>query len=169
MRKNRTTEGNIKWNKRFIDILCDKVAENGGNLSKSCDELGICISNIYRHIEKETKTGEYLQLKLQIARERGTSALIDEATRRAKDGVEEPVFYQGMEVGNVTRYSDGLLKFLIQGQNKMYSSRYELTGANGAPIKISANINLSRLDQEDILKLIEISEKLNKADNEDED
>jgi hypothetical protein len=38
-----------------------------------------------------------------------------EARRRAVEGVEEKVFQQGREVGVVTKYSDKLLMFLLQG------------------------------------------------------
>ena len=38
-----------------------------------------------------------------------------EARRRAVDGVDEPVYYQGKEVGTVRRYSDVLLIFLLKG------------------------------------------------------
>lgn len=39
----------------------------------------------------------------------GTDALEDEATRRAVEGWEEPVFYQGQQTGVVRKYSDTLL------------------------------------------------------------
>ncbi len=46
----------------------------------------------------------------------GVDALEDEATRRAVDGVDEPVFYQGEAVGVVRKYSDTLLIFLLKGR-----------------------------------------------------
>ena len=50
-----------------------------------------------------------------------TEALIDEATRRAVQGVQEPVgWYQGVPGGTVTRYSDILLIFLIKARRPEY-------------------------------------------------
>ena len=40
----------------------------------------------------------------------------DEAVRRAHDGVDEPVFYQGKACGVVRKYSDTLLIFLLKGR-----------------------------------------------------
>ena len=44
----------------------------------------------------------------------GCDKLVDEATRRAHDGVLEPVFYKGEVVGEIRKYSDNLLMFLIK-------------------------------------------------------
>lgn len=48
--------------------------------------------------------------------EAGTDLLEDEARRRAVDGVEKPIFYQGREVGRMREYSDSLLMFLLKGR-----------------------------------------------------
>jgi len=43
-------------------------------------------------------------------------ALEDEAVRRAKEGYDEPVFYQGQPTGyTIRRYSEGLLMMLLKG------------------------------------------------------
>lgn len=44
----------------------------------------------------------------------GISTLEDEAIRRARDGVEKPVFYQGKQVATTRAYSDRLLIFLLK-------------------------------------------------------
>lgn len=49
------------------------------------------------------------------ALDRGADALEGEAVRRARDGVERPVFQGGKQVGTVTEYSDNLLIFLLRG------------------------------------------------------
>ncbi len=41
--------------------------------------------------------------------------LLEDARRRSEEGVLEPVFYQGREVGMVRKYSDNLLMFKIKG------------------------------------------------------
>ena len=46
----------------------------------------------------------------------GADALEDEAVRRAVDGVDEQVFYQGKACGVVRKYSDTLLIFLLKGR-----------------------------------------------------
>lgn len=50
------------------------------------------------------------------ALEAGIDALEDEAMRRALEGGEEPVFYQGKIVGSVRKYSDTLLMFMLKAR-----------------------------------------------------
>ena len=62
----------------------------------------------------------------------GADALEDEAVRRAVEGVDEPVFYQGEAVGVVRKYSDTLLIFLLKGRRpEKYRDR--LSHAIGVP------------------------------------
>ena len=57
-----------------------------------------------------------------------SEVLIDEATRRAVDGVEEPVdFYKGKAGGTVNRYSDNLLMFLIKAKRPEYRDSSRVT------------------------------------------
>jgi hypothetical protein len=43
-------------------------------------------------------------------------ALEDEAVRRAKEGYDEPLFYQGQPTGyTIRRYSEGLLMMVLKG------------------------------------------------------
>lgn len=70
----------------------------------------------------------------------GISALEDEAHRRAFEGNDEPVFYQGDVVGAVTKYSDTLAMFLLRAHNpKRYrdNASLELHGPNGGPVEFT--------------------------------
>ena len=49
------------------------------------------------------------------ARDVGAEVMVAEAYRRAIEGVEEPVYYQGQQVDRVRKYSDLLLMFLLKG------------------------------------------------------
>jgi hypothetical protein len=74
------------------------------------------------------------------ATELGTEALEHEAVRRAYHGVEEPVFYEGVQCGSVTKYSDKLLMVLLKARNP---AKYrEGSGAESAPGPVSININI---------------------------
>jgi len=48
--------------------------------------------------------------------EEGVDRLEEEAIRRAVDGVDRPVFFQGRIVGYTKEYSDTLLKFLLEAK-----------------------------------------------------
>jgi len=76
-------------------------------------------------IDKKTAYNEYHRNKdfasaWDEAVETATDSLENEAIRRARDGVEEPVFYQGEQVGKVKRYSDGLLMFLLRANRPKF-------------------------------------------------
>jgi hypothetical protein len=63
-----------------------------------------------------------------------------EARRRAILGVDEPVFYQGVPVGSVKKYSDTLLIFLLKGARPhTYRERFgvEHSGPEGGPIQVA--------------------------------
>ncbi len=88
-----------------------------------------------------------------------------EAMRRGKDGVDEPVIYQGEAMGawvkdgrivskdtpdatlvplTVKRYSDALLTLLLKAHSPMFRdiTRHEMTGADGGPIQSSVSNDL---------------------------
>lgn len=58
--------------------------------------------------------------KFLEAWEMGVDALEDEAVRRAVLGWYEPVFSQGMYVGEVLRYSDSLLATLLKANRRKF-------------------------------------------------
>ena len=58
-----------------------------------------------------------------------TDMLEAEARRRAVDGFEEPVFYQGAVVGAVRKYSDRMLELLLKGHApEKYKDRVQHSG-----------------------------------------
>lgn len=72
-----------------------------------------------------------------VAYDIGVASLEDEAIRRAKHGVEKPVYQGGVMVGTVTEYSDTLMSFVLRGKApKTYNTeRHEHTGPDGAAIE----------------------------------
>jgi len=71
------------------------------------------------------------------ALEEAYDTLEAEARRRAFEGVDEPVFYQGVECGTVRKYSDGLAQFLLKGyRRRKFGDKQEITGADGGPLAL---------------------------------
>lgn len=54
--------------------------------------------------------------KWEAALELGIDALEDEATRRALEGTEKPVFHQGVICGHVKEFSDTLMIFMLKSR-----------------------------------------------------
>jgi hypothetical protein len=102
------TERTAKKRAAFLSSLI----ETGGNVSRACEFAGIARQRVY----------EWRGDDIEFARawdeavEAGTDELEEEARRRAFNGVDEPVFYQGEECGTIRKYSDTLLIFLLKGR-----------------------------------------------------
>ncbi len=91
----------------FIDALATT-----GNVIRACEMAGVDRRAVYRLRASD----EAFAASWAEAQELGVDALEDEATRRAHEGVDEPVYYQGEVCGHVRRYSDGLLQFLLKAR-----------------------------------------------------
>jgi len=89
----------------FVSLLQDIP-----NITVVCKLAGIDPSNISRARQNDP---EFDKAVLE-AREFGYDMVEEEARRRAVDGVLEPVFYKGEEIGNIRRYSDQLLSQLLK-------------------------------------------------------
>jgi len=81
---------------------------------------------------------EYV-LAFEGAKAEATDLLVKEARRRAIEGTEEPVMYQGKQVGTIRRYSDILLIFLLKGElPEKYRDHHDHAGA----LTINNTLNL---------------------------
>lgn len=125
---NRTTR-TPKKEAAFLDGLRD-----GLSVTASCIDAGISRRTAYEWRDADDE----FRKRWDEAVEEGTDRLEDEAQRRARDGVTEPVFYKGDIVGHVQRHSDTLMIFLLKARRPdKYKDRVanEHTGPNGGPIQ----------------------------------
>jgi hypothetical protein len=75
--------------------------------------------------------------------------LEDEAFRRAHDGVDEPVFFQGQKCGDIRKYSDTLLTFLLKGMRpEKYKDRVMTESTNLDLAKRLSNARERDIDAE---------------------
>jgi hypothetical protein len=95
------------------------------NVARACDAAGIGRTTAYEWREAD----EDFRKRWDKALEIGIEALEDEAVRRAKEGWDEPVFYQGQQIATMRKYSDTLLIFLLKGRKpERYRERVEHSG-----------------------------------------
>ncbi len=66
-----------------------------------------------RHYQWLKEDPDYKEA-FEEAQEVAIQGLEDEAIRRAYEGVDEPVYQQGEQVGTIRRYSDTLMIFLLK-------------------------------------------------------
>ena len=113
-----------------------------GIVSRSARECGIAPGTISRLREQSFDFDE----AIEDAIEEAVDALEAEAWRRARDGVTEPVYYQGSRVGDVQKYSDGLIQFLLKGRRRsVYGDKQEITGADGGPLQLDDTARAARV------------------------
>jgi AcrR family transcriptional regulator len=107
----------------------------GASIARAAAAVGVSRSTVYEY----RSTDEAFATEWDQAVEDGTDTIEDEAYRRAVEGVDEPVFYKGDEVGHVRKYSDTLLIVLLKARRPekyLDRSRQEVGGVNGGAITI---------------------------------
>ncbi len=135
--QNRTpTSGKTRRKKRVIwrTAFLSKLSKTG-NVLDACKAGRITRSNVYRAREED----ERFKAAWDAALDEAADLLEKEARRRAVNGVKEPVFYKGKVVGDIKRFSDSLLMFLLKGTRPdkyRENHKHEVGGVGGAPIAV---------------------------------
>lgn len=93
----------------FIDRL-----RAHGNVSKAAAECGIASGTAYSHRADDPAFARDWDAALE---ERLDNAE-EELYRRAVEGFDEPAFYKGGKCGNIRRYSDSNLQFLLKSRRR---------------------------------------------------
>ena len=119
------TARTAKKREKFLAALA-----TGLSVSNACSSAGLARRTAYDWRDADPDFAK----AWDHAIEDGTDALEDEARRRAFEGAEEPVFYQGKQVGTVRKYSDTLLIFLLKGRRPdKFKDRVAHGGDTGVP------------------------------------
>lgn len=129
-----------------------------GNISFAASQVGIHRKQHYRWTQADP---EYAAAWRE-AQEDAADHLEKEAWRRAVEGVPEPVYQQGRQVGEVRRFSDHLLMFLLKGvRPEKFRDTFK------AELKVdnerAADPELDNLSDEDIQTLYAISIRANQS------
>ena len=96
-----------------------------GNVSRAAEKSGVSRQYWYRMRSEDAAFSESWDKALEI----GTEALEDEAKRRAYEGWDEPVFYEGVECGTKRKFSDTLLIVLLKAHKPdKYRENINVTG-----------------------------------------
>ncbi len=132
-----------KWTqwtaKKEADFLA--ILSNGSSVQAAVQAIGCSRSNAYKRRQNDPE----FAAQWDAAIEAGSDLLEDEAKRRAHEGVLEPVYYQGQEVGQVRKYSDTLLMFMLKARRPdKFKERKEqqLTGKDGERLKPTINLTI---------------------------
>ena len=142
---------------RVREIFIEEIARSG-NISAAARVAGASRQEFYRTREEDPEFAAAWEDAIQQA----TDRLELEARRRAHDGYEEPVFYQGVEVATVRKYSDQLMIQLLKAHHPAHreTRKIQLGGDPDSPpiaatttdVLVDAK-DLNESDREAALKL----------------
>lgn len=136
---------------RDLVVLDDKrktrmlknIVDTGGRITKAAEFTGVSKGMHYYWLKHDP---EYAAA-YEIAKEQAADVLEAEVVRRAVEGVEEPVYYQGKVVGHVRRYSDNLLMFMLKGMRPFkFRDNYNPAMAINAG-NINVNLQIPRPEE----------------------
>lgn len=114
--------------------LLNAYVHNGGMIMESCNEVGV---KYYTHKSWLRRDPIYARA-FEIAVQDTVEVLEEEVVRRGKHGYDEPVFYQGAEVGKIKKFSDNLLMFRLKKLDPSYKDKSDTNiGIAGKDIKIA--------------------------------
>lgn len=133
-------------NRRIPAVEFCEILQQTGNIAAACAQ----IRKHYPRMKLSASVIEDYRVlipafsdQVDFAIEMFNAKLEEAAVERAVEGVDEPIYYQGEHVGDKKKYSDDLLKFLMQANNPTkYGKADGKTG--GAPIVVQiANFSQS--------------------------
>lgn len=118
-----------KKQKNFLQAFAES-----GNITQAAKAAKIDRKLHYFWLQEDPEYPE----KFKDAQDQAVDVLEAEARRRAVEGVGKAVgWHQGEPGGYERQYSDTMLIFLLKGARpEKYRERYEVTGANGEPLKV---------------------------------
>lgn len=121
------------WVPRFLSAMM-----RGATVLDATREVGVDISTPYRRRMRD----EVFKQAWKEAAEIGTDMLEQEAQRRAFHGVMEQVFYRGVPCGEIRKYSDQLLMFLLKKRDPSYRDSVD-SDKKGS---FQLNVNIVQVD-----------------------
>lgn len=108
----------------------------GATPSRAAKECGLGRTTVFQWKDKDPN----FRAAWEEAMQTGTDRIEDEATRRAVDGYDRPVFQQGECVGFVREYSDDLMKFILMARDP---ARFSKNGQTGVPAGAEINFTFN--------------------------
>lgn len=104
---------------RKARLFLVELRENGGFVGRACEAVKVSKPSVYAWRKRHSIFASAWDRVVELA----TEDLEKECRRRAYQGVEEPVFYQGEICGHIRKFSDTLLMFTIKARKPEYRDK----------------------------------------------
>lgn len=131
---------------KLTDDSTDKFLQylrKNANVSLAAKAIGISRQALYKARAENKEFANAWDDAIQEA----TDRLLQAAWNRATKGVKKPVYFQGVQCGEVKEYSDSLLTLLLKSYRpEQFSEKLkaEVTGKDGAAIQLQ-NLSTEQL------------------------
>lgn len=127
--------------RKFVweDVTKGRYLENlqeHGQRGRAAKYIGTNTRRVTNERKKDKEFDEACQEAILLFRE----SCEDELKKRAFEGVEEPVFYQGVETATQTRYSDSLLQFYMKANDPKYREKVKVDAVVSGGVLLTAAI-----------------------------
>lgn len=132
---DRTPKKERDWRVPFL-----RAFEEHGTVAAACEAAKISRSTVYL----ERQRNEDFALAWHDIEEATTERMEREAFRRGVEGVEEPVFQRGEQVGAIRKFSDTLLIFMLKSR-RPEKYRENLKVEHGGKVTHDHGLDLSKL------------------------
>lgn len=117
---------------RYLDEL-----QEHGEPALARREVGITAEAVRQHRKKTKGFAEAEEEAMRVYR----AGLALEIHRRGVEGVQEPIYWQGMVVGWVTKYSDRLLELHAKRHIPEYRDKFTVTNEHSGTIGLLSDLS----------------------------
>ena len=119
------TAADVRRRAIFLDVL-----RSTANVSRAARAAGLPTSSLYRRRARS----QAFAAEWDAAINEAIDSVEEELIRRARDGVERPVFYGGRQIGTMQVHSNDLLMFLARARRpEIYDRAAAAARAGGSP------------------------------------
>lgn len=148
--RSHISDRRTDWQEAFLEDFAEH-----GVVRHACLAANVPRSTMYEH---RARCPEFAAAFAE-AEQTAADVLEEEAKRRAHDGVEKAVYYQGEVVGHVTEYSDRLLERLLEAR-RPERFRGNVKVEHSGAVTQNHRIDLARLSDEDLAEFERIAAQL---------
>lgn len=117
----------------WVDVYLTELARHG-----MAQTAAVAAQTTVRAVAKLIEDNSEFAYAVEDALERSADAVEAEVRRRAIDGIDKGIYFQGELVATEKQYSDQLLTLLAKAKRRReFGDKQEITGAGGGPLIVN--------------------------------
>lgn len=133
---DNTCAGQVKLRASVVAIVLNEIAVQG-TMIRACQRVGVSMGNFSMQCSRKPALKKLVREAKAIYGERLAEAI----HKRGVEGWEEPVFYQGVEVGTIRKYSDRMLEIQAKRHVPEYRDKAQVdVNVSGGVLVAAASV-----------------------------